>query len=56
MELIAFGRRRLGAVAPKEIDFDQHLPHTQSGKVMRRVLKARELGLDAGDVSTMGGV
>jgi acetyl-CoA synthetase len=54
-ELIAFGRRRLGAVAPKEIDFDQHLPHTQSGKVMRRVLKARELGLEAGDLSTMGG-
>ncbi len=54
LELIGFGRRRLGAVAPKEIDFDQHLPHTQSGKVMRRVLKARELGLAAGDVSTMG--
>jgi acetyl-CoA synthetase len=54
MELIGFGRRRLGAVAPKEIDFDQHLPHTQSGKVMRRVLKARELGLAAGDLSTMG--
>ncbi len=54
MELIGFGRRRLGAVAPKEIEFDQHLPHTQSGKVMRRVLKARELGLAAGDVSTMG--
>jgi len=54
MELIGFGRRRLGAVAPKEIDFDQHLPHTQSGKVMRRVLKARELGLATGDVSTMG--
>ncbi len=53
-ELIAFGRRKLGAVAPKEIDFDQHLPHTQSGKVMRRVLKARELGVEAGDVSTMG--
>jgi acetyl-CoA synthetase len=54
LELIGFGRRRLGAVAPKEIEFDQHLPHTQSGKVMRRVLKARELGLDTGDVSTMG--
>jgi acetyl-CoA synthetase len=53
-ELIAFGRRRLGAVAPKEIDFDQHLPHTQSGKVMRRLLKARELGLATGDVSTLG--
>jgi len=53
-ELIAFGRRRLGAVAPKEIEFDQDLPLTQSGKVMRRVLKARELGLDAGDLSTLG--
>jgi acetyl-CoA synthetase len=53
-ELIAFGRRRLGAVAPKEIQFDQHLPLTESGKVMRRVLKARELGLDVGDVSTLG--
>jgi acetyl-CoA synthetase len=54
-ELIAFGRRKLGAVAPKEIDFDQNLPHTQSGKVMRRVIKARELGQDTGDISTMGG-
>ncbi len=53
LELIAFGRRRLGAVAPKEIEFDQHLPHTQSGKVMRRVLKARELGLPTADLSTM---
>jgi acetyl-CoA synthetase len=54
-ELTAFARRRLGAVAPKEIEFDQDLPLTQSGKVMRRVLKARELGLEAGDVSTLGG-
>ena len=54
-ELVAFGRRRLGAVAPKEIDFDQHLPHTRSGKVMRRLLKARELGLETGDVSTLEG-
>ena len=54
-ELIAYGRRRLGAVAPKEIEFDQDLPLTQSGKVMRRVLKARELGLETGDVSTLGG-
>ena len=53
-ELIAFGRRRLGAMAPKEIEFDQDLPLTQSGKVMRRLLKARELGLDTGDVSTLG--
>jgi acetyl-CoA synthetase len=52
-ELLGFGRRRLGAVAPKEVAFDQHLPHTRSGKVMRRLLKARELGLPEGDVSTL---
>jgi acetyl-CoA synthetase len=52
-ELLAFGRRALGAVAPKEIVFDQALPHTRSGKVMRRLLKARELGLPEGDLSTL---
>ncbi|MFB9905409.1 acetate--CoA ligase [Allokutzneria oryzae] len=52
-ELIAFGRRRLGAVAPKDIAFEQHMPHTRSGKVMRRLLKARELGLPEGDTSTL---
>ncbi len=52
-ELLAFGRRKLGGLAPKEISFDQHLPHTRSGKVMRRLLKARELGLPLGDVSTL---
>lgn len=53
-ELLAFARRRLGpAVAPREIAFDQHLPHTRSGKVMRRLLRARELGLPEGDVSTV---
>jgi len=52
-ELIAFGRRRLGSVAPREIAFDQYLPHTRSGKVMRRLLKARELGLPEGDLSTL---
>jgi len=52
-DLIAFGRRRLGGLAPKEIAFDQNLPLTRSGKVMRRLLKARELGLPEGDVSTL---
>jgi acetyl-CoA synthetase len=53
-ELLAFARRRLGpAVAPREIAFDQHLPHTRSGKVMRRLLRARELGLPEGDTSTL---
>lgn len=52
-DLLGFGRRRLGGLAPREIEFDQHLPHTSSGKVMRRLLKARELGLPEGDVSTL---
>jgi acetyl-CoA synthetase len=52
-ELMAFGRRRLGSVAPREIAFDDALPHTRSGKVMRRLLKARELGLPEGDLSTL---
>ena len=53
-ELIGFGRRRLGsAVAPREIEFDQHLPTTRSGKIMRRVLRARALGLPVGDLSTV---
>jgi acetyl-CoA synthetase len=53
LDLVAFARRRLGGLAPKEILFDDHLPHNSSGKVMRRVLKARALGLPEGDVSTM---
>ncbi|HUI01998.1 MAG TPA: acetate--CoA ligase, partial [Acidimicrobiales bacterium] len=54
LDLLGFARRRLGAaVAPREIAFDQHLPHTRSGKIMRRLLKARELGLPEGDVSTL---
>jgi acetyl-CoA synthetase len=52
-DLLSFARHRLGSVAPKEIAFDQHLPHTSSGKVMRRLLKARELGLPEGDLSTL---
>ncbi|MBK9179874.1 MAG: acetate--CoA ligase [Acidimicrobiales bacterium] len=53
-ELLGFARTRLGAaVAPREIDFDQQLPKTKSGKIMRRVLRARELGLPEGDLSTL---
>jgi len=51
LELI-WCRTRLGAaVAPREISFDQHLPHTTSGKVMRRRLRSRELGLPDADAS-----
>jgi acetyl-CoA synthetase len=54
LDLLGFGRRRLGpAVAPREIAFAPDLPHTRSGKVMRRLLKARELGLPEGDLSTL---
>ena len=53
-ELIGFGRKKLGAaVAPKEIEFQSNLPKTRSGKIMRRLLKARELGLPEGDTSTL---
>lgn len=53
-ELLGHARKRLGAVvAPKEIEFLPSLPRTRSGKIMRRLLKARELGLPEGDVSTL---
>jgi acetyl-CoA synthetase len=54
-EIVGFARKRLGAaVAPREIAFEPDLPKTQSGKIMRRLLKARELGLPEGDLSTLG--
>jgi acetyl-CoA synthetase len=53
-ELLALARTRLGAaVAPKEIAFADVVPHTRSGKIMRRLLRARELGLPEGDISTL---
>ncbi|HSO04312.1 MAG TPA: hypothetical protein VLQ92_07515, partial [Candidatus Limnocylindrales bacterium] len=53
-EISAHARRRLGpAVAPREIAFDDNLPKTRSGKIMRRLLRARELGLAEGDLSTL---
>jgi acetyl-CoA synthetase len=56
MELLGFGRKKLGsAVAPKEIEFVESLPKTRSGKIMRRLLKSRELGLPEGDTSTLEG-
>jgi len=53
-QILGHARKRLGAaVAPKEIEFATALPHTRSGKIMRRLLKARELGLPEGDTSTL---
>ena len=49
-----FARQKLSAaVAPREIEFIPSLPKTRSGKIMRRLLKARELGLPEGDTSTL---
>ncbi len=53
-ELLGFARSRLGAaIAPKEIAFVATIPKTRSGKIMRRLLKARELGLPEGDLSML---
>ena len=47
-------RHELGPIAvPSEIEFTPSLPKTRSGKIMRRLLKARELGLDPGDITTL---
>ena len=49
-----FARKKLAALAcPREIEFLPGLPKTRSGKIMRRLLKARELGLPEGDTSTL---
>ncbi len=54
LDILGHARRRLGpAVAPREIDFVDDLPKTRSGKVLRRLLKARELSLPEGDTSTL---
>ena len=53
-QIIGFARKRLGAaVAPRELEFTDALPRTRSGKILRRLLKARELGLPEGDTSTV---
>lgn len=53
-DLLHHVRTTLGPIAmPHEIDFVDKLPKTRSGKIMRRVLKAKEMGIDPGDVSTL---
>jgi len=55
-KILGHARRLLGAVvAPREIAFSESLPRTRSGKIMRRLLRARELGLPEGDLSTLEG-
>jgi acetyl-CoA synthetase len=54
LDIRGFSRKILGpAIAPKEIEFIDSLPKTKSGKILRRLLKARELGLPEGDTSTL---
>jgi acetyl-CoA synthetase len=54
--LMAHARKLLGAaIAPREIAIVESLPRTRSGKLMRRLLRARELGLPEGDLSTLEG-
>ncbi len=53
-EIRQFVKKELaGHAAPREIEFKDKLPKTRSGKIMRRVLKAWELDLPTGDLSTM---
>ena len=53
-ELLGHARKKLGAaIAPRQIEIADDLPRTRSGKIMRRLLKARELGLPEGDTSTL---
>ncbi len=52
--LKAHVRHEIGPIAiPAEIDFVSSLPKTRSGKIMRRLLKAQELGLDPGDITSL---
>jgi acetyl-CoA synthetase len=52
--LIAHVRRELGPIAtPADLDFLDKLPKTRSGKIVRRLLKAQEMGQDPGDLSTL---
>jgi acetyl-CoA synthetase len=54
LNILGHARIHLGvAIAPREIQFIDNLPKTRSGKIMRRLLKARELGLPEGDLSTL---
>lgn len=54
LEIMNFVRKKLSPLAmPQEIEFVDSLPKTRSGKIMRRILHAKEWGLEIGDVSTL---
>ncbi|HEU5057275.1 MAG TPA: hypothetical protein VFU21_12150, partial [Kofleriaceae bacterium] len=55
-DILAHARRRLGAaIAPRQVALAASIPKTRSGKILRRLLRARELGLPEGDLSTLEG-
>jgi acetyl-CoA synthetase len=54
LEIMNFIRKKLSSVAmPQEIEFIDKLPKTRSGKIMRRLLHAKEWGEDIGDISSL---
>ncbi|OPX31396.1 acetate--CoA ligase, partial [candidate division KSB1 bacterium 4484_188] len=54
LNIMNFVRKRLSPLAmPQEIEFVDSLPKTRSGKIMRRLLKAKEWGQEIGDTSTL---
>jgi acetyl-CoA synthetase len=56
LEILGHARTRLGpAIAPRDLEFCSGLPKTRSGKIMRRLLKAHEMGWPEGDTSTLEG-
>lgn len=53
-ELSLYVKKHLaGHAYPREVEFIDRLPKTRSGKIMRRILKAKEMGLPIGDTSTL---
>jgi acetyl-CoA synthetase len=54
LTIMNFIRKKLSPIAmPQEIEFVENLPKTRSGKIMRRLLRAKEWGDDAGDISAL---
>jgi len=54
LDIMNFVRKKLSPLAmPQEIEFTASLPKTRSGKIMRRVLRAKEWGEEIGDISTL---
>jgi acetyl-CoA synthetase len=54
LEIMNFIRKKLSSIAmPQEIEYMEKLPRTKSGKIMRRLLRAKEWGEETGDTSTL---